>query len=169
MTEPAAKQPIFEIRHLYVKEHSCKVPHSPDIYQDEWKPEVNMEMSAKHEKMKDSLYEVVLRLAITAKNNQRSAYVVEVHQAGIFKLEGFDEEQMKSLLSGYCPNQLYPYARKMIADITQAAGFQPLILSPVNFEALYMQQQQKASENTMAVTGESNKNTVPEEEEASYH
>lgn len=133
-------QPSLEMIHFYVKEQSCKVPQGFVVFNEEWKPEINVELDYKHEALGHNLYEVVIRLGITAKNNQRTAYIVDVQQAGVFRVNNIPtQEQKTNLLNVYCPNLIYPYARKVVADLTGSAGFQVLSLVPVNFEMIYLQ------------------------------
>lgn len=132
-------QPSLEAIHFYIKEQSCKVPQGFMIFNEEWKPEVNVELDYKHEALGNDVYEVVIRLGITAKNNQRTAYTVELLQAGVFRIKNIPDEQKNLLLNIYCPNMIYPYARKAVADLTHSAGFQSLSLVPVNFEMVYQQ------------------------------
>lgn len=147
MTNPSNEsevKPTFEIQKLYVKEQSLKLPYAPDIYNDDWKPDIHMEMNLSHNLLKENSYEVVLRIHLSGRNNQRTAFNLEVYQAGLFKLEGFNPEQLQLLLNGHCPNVLYPYARQVIANMLLDAGLPPLQITPINFEAAY--QSQKAQE-----------------------
>lgn len=147
-SQDAKTQPIFDIQRLYVKEQSCKLLHGSSTFLEEWKPDVQLEMNVKHEKLRDSIYEVVLQIHLTAKNNQRTAFVIEVQQAGIFKIEGLEEKQIQFLLEARCPNILYSYARKVVSDKTVEAGFPSLLLTPVDFEVLFMRRQEEKQKQT---------------------
>jgi preprotein translocase subunit SecB len=137
--------PIFTIQRIYVKDVSFETPHAPEIFREEWKPEVNVDLQTKTNRLEDAIYEVVLHLTVTVKMGDKTAFLVEVHQAGIFTIKGFPQEQLGHALGSMCPNILYPYARETISDIVIRGGFPQLLLAPVNFDALYMQhlEQQK--------------------------
>lgn len=138
----------FNIQRIYVKDLSFETPHAPEIFREEWKPEVNVDLQTKTNRLEDSIFEIVLHLTVTVKMGERVAFLVEVHQAGIFTLKGFPEEQLAHALGSLCPNILYPYAREAISDLVIRGGFPQLLLAPVNFDALYMQhlEQQKNKE-----------------------
>jgi len=144
--DPPASSTTFQIQRLYVKERSMKVPYAPGIFQRTEAPENTMEMGVKHTSLPDSTYEVVLQISVTAKVEQQTAFHLDIQQAGLFKLDGFEPAQHKQLLEAYCPNLLYPYARKVISDMTLEASFPPLTLAPVNFDALYQQSQTQAAQ-----------------------
>lgn len=141
--------PAFTIQRIYVKDISFETPHAPEIFKEEWKPEVNVDLQTKTDRLEETIFEVILHLTVTVKMGEKVAFLVEVHQAGIFTLKGFPQEQLSHALGSLCPNILYPYARETISDIVIRGGFPQLLLAPVNFDALYMQhleQQKKASE-----------------------
>ncbi len=141
-----AQGPAFTIQRIYIKDVSFEAPNSPKVFRDEWKPEVNVDLQTRTDKLEDDIYDVVLHLTVTVKMGETTAFLCEVHQAGIFMLKGFPEEQLNHALGSMCPNILYPYAREAISDIVTRGGFPQLLLAPVNFDALYMQhlEQQKA-------------------------
>ena len=144
--EPAQGQ--FAIQKIYVKDVSFETPHSPEIFRQEWKPAVNMEMSNDSRPLDKSLYECVLTITLTVKIEERTVYLVEVHQAGIFHIDGFPEQAMDQMMSTICPNILFPFAREFISDLITRGGFPQLLLAPVNFDALYAQQKQKEQEQS---------------------
>lgn len=149
MSEQATGQqgPTFNIQRIYVKDVSYESPNSPKVFREEWKPEVNVDLQTKTEKIEDDLFDVALHLTVTVKMADKTAFLVEVNQAGIFMAKGFSNEQMGHVLGSVCPNILYPYAREAISDIVTRGGFPQLLLAPVNFDALYAQhlEQQKSS------------------------
>lgn len=149
-TKETANQARFEILRIYVKEQSCKVPNAPTIFQETAKPEVNFEMNVKHERIDENVYQVTLKIHATSKVEQRTAFVIEVQQAGIFKLENLDENKLKFILEARCPEILFGYTRKNIADATMEAGFAPLTLAPIDFEGMYVQRQNKQAKTTAA-------------------
>jgi preprotein translocase subunit SecB len=144
----ATEQSRFDIQRFYVKEQTCKIPQGAAVFKEEWKPEVQLEMNVKHEKLGPKEHEVVLRLSLVAKNQQRTAFSLEVQQAGIFLLENFTEEQLNFILQAHGPSILYPYARKVVADMVYAAGLPSINLAPINFEGLYHQQKQQAQSSS---------------------
>lgn len=134
-------QQQLEIQRIYVKDISLETPMSPKIFKEEWRPEVAIDLDVKNNQLEENLYEVVLSITASAELSGKTAFLAEIHQAGIFYITGFDSLQTEQLLSAYCPTVLFPYAREGISDLTTRASFPQLNLAPVNFEALYMQQQ----------------------------
>lgn len=155
MVETAHKEegPIFSIQRIYVKDASFEAPNVPEIFREEWKPEVNVDLQTKTNRLEETIFEVVLHLTVTVKMGEKVAFIVEVHQAGIFTLKGFNQEQLSHVLGSMCPNILYPFVRETISDLVIRGGFPQLLLAPVNFDALYMQhleQQKKAAAGSSA-------------------
>ncbi|ADJ27023.1 protein-export chaperone SecB [Nitrosococcus watsonii] len=144
-TSEQGQQAQFAIQKIYVKDLSFETPNSPHIFNQaqEWKPELNLQLSNENQRIADNIHEVVLSLTVTAKLGDQTAFLAEVHQAGIFMLNGYNDESMGSLLGSYCPNILFPFAREVVADLVTKGGFPPLLLAPINFDALYAQQQQQ--------------------------
>lgn len=142
--------PMFMIQRIYVKDVSFEAPHAPEIFREEWKPEVNVDLQTKSAPLEDLIHEVVLHITVTVKMGERTAFLVEVHQSGIFTIKGFNEEQMGHILGSECPKILYPYAREAISDIVIRGGFPQLLLAPVNFDALYLQHTQQKGRTEMA-------------------
>jgi len=112
----------------------------------EWKPEVNVQINTEAKPMNEGLHEVILTVTITAKQLEKTAFLVEVKQSGLFHMTGFEQEQLGGMLGAYCPEILFPYAREAISDLVAKGGFPQMLLSPVNFNALYLQHQQKQAE-----------------------
>jgi len=137
-------QQQFSIQKIYLKDVSFESPNAPTVFQDgQWKPEVNVQINTEVKKISDELNEVTLTVTVTAKHDETTAFLVEVKQAGIFQLAGFEQEQLGGMLGAYCPEVLFPYAREAISDLVTKGGFPQMLLSPVNFNALYMQHQQQ--------------------------
>lgn len=137
----AVEEQQFAIQRLYVKDASLECPNSPEIFLENWEPDLNLDLDIDGSKeLEAGIREVVLRVTVTVKVNNKVAFLVEVKQAGIFTMAGFDEEQRKHLVASFCPNILYPYAREVVTDLVVKAGFPQLYLAPVNFDALYEQQ-----------------------------
>jgi preprotein translocase subunit SecB len=142
-------QQQFAIHKIYTKDISFEAPNAPAIFNEEWKPEVNLDLNSQGRSIGENTYEVVLSLTVTATNNKdKTAFLVEVQQAGIFGIAGFGPEELSHMIGSFCPNILFPYARETISDLVTRGGFQPLLLAPVNFDALYAQhlEQQKQAQ-----------------------
>ncbi len=136
--------PSMSLQKLYVKDASFEAPNAPQVFQEQGQPEVNLNMNQKVNKLADNVYEVMLTATVTCKVNDKTAYLAEVAQAGIFNMKNFEEQALHQTLGIYCPNVLFPYIRQEISNKVVAGGFQPLVLQPVNFEQMYAQQMQKA-------------------------
>lgn len=136
----------FAIQRIYVKDLSFESPETPGVFlNSDWKPEVNIELSVKHNKVEDKIYDVVLLVTVTIKHDKKTAMVAEVKQAGIFSIDGIEGESLDHLLASYCPNILFPYAREVVSDVVARGGFPQLLLAPVNFDALYEESKKKAA------------------------
>jgi preprotein translocase subunit SecB len=139
----------FEIRKIYLKDASCESPNSPGIFlTSNQQPDVSIDASIKVGKLdQEDYYDVVLGITVTSKVEEQTAFLVEVHQAGVFHIAGVADEDMPLALQIACPNVLLPFAREAISDLVTKAGFPQLLLSPINFEALYQQKvaQEKAA------------------------
>ncbi len=131
------------IQKIYTKDVSFESPNSPLGFQDEWKPSISVDLNTDGQSLENDHYEVVLSVTVTATNNDKTVFLAEVQQAGVFHLTGFDEEQRNFILGSYCPGTLFPYAREVISSLVTDGGYPPVILAPVNFEALYHEHQQK--------------------------
>lgn len=143
MSEDNADNKQFAIQKIYVKDISFETPNTPAVFTEQWNPEVNLNLNSESKPIADNVYEVVMKLTVTAKQGENTAYLAEVQQAGIFTLAGFADEEVKPMLGAFCPNTLYPFARETVADLVQRGGFPPLLLAPINFDALYAQQIQE--------------------------
>ena len=146
MTEQEA--PSFAIEKLYVKDLSLEVPNAPAIYLESESPEIAIQLQTGVQRLGDDVFEVLLTVTVTAKLTDKTVFLVEVGQAGIFRVRNVPDENLDPLLSIACPNILLPYARELVSDAVTRAGFSPVILQPVNFEALYasrLQQEQGAA------------------------
>ena len=135
-------QPQLALERIYVKDISLKVPGA-EVFTREWNPKPYIHLSTSSEQLDESHQQVVLTVTVSAKNGNETAFIAEVHQAGIFLLQNIPEEQMGHLLGAYCPNVLFPYAREVISDIVTRGSFPQLLLAPVNFDQAYMQSQQQ--------------------------
>ena len=153
MTEQEA--PAFSIEKIYVKDVSLEVPNAPEIFLEQDSPEVGIQLQIGVKKLSEDAYEVTLTVTVTAKIGEKTVFLIEVGQGGIFRIRNIPEDNMAPLLSIACPNILFPYARETVASLATSAGFAPVVLQPVNFEALYAaraQQEQQAAEAAASAT-----------------
>lgn len=133
---------------IYLKDVSFESPNSPGIFTLEWKPNVDVEIDNKSAVLADDLHEVVMTLTVTVKVGESTAFLAEVHQAGIFVIRGLDPEELHRAQHVFCMRMLYPYASAALTDIVTKGGFPQLLLAPVNFNGLYAQRQQSAVAQT---------------------
>jgi len=145
MSEPQ-QQPTFGIEKIYVKDLSLEIPHAPDVFLAGEQPQVDVQLHNAGAVIGEGLYQVVLTVTVTAKAGDKTMFLVEVAQAGIFQIRNVPETDIEPLLATACPNILFPYARETVSDVITRAGFPPVYLAPVNFEAIYMQRLQQAQE-----------------------
>lgn len=141
--QPGEQQGKFGIQKVYVKDISFESPNSPQAFGDQQSPSVNLQLTNESKLIADSTYEVVLRLTVTVATEEKTYYLAEVNQAGIFHIAGFADQVVARMVATVCPNILFPFAREMLADLVMRGGFPQLLLAPVNFEALYTQQQKQ--------------------------
>lgn len=136
-------QQEFVIQKIYVKDISFEAPNTPAIFRDKWAPQIDLELNNHASQIEEGVYEAIISVNVKAKIGEKVAFMVEIQQAGIFTMTNFTAEQIRPLLGSFCPTILYPYAREVVADVVNRGGFPPLNLAPVNFEALYQQQEQQ--------------------------
>ncbi|MGN6789691.1 MAG: protein-export chaperone SecB [Rhodanobacteraceae bacterium] len=139
----AAPQMQMALQKIYARDVSFEVPNAPKVFQEEGQPQVQLNLSHKATPLEGDNFEVVLTLTVTCTLNERTAYLAEVHQAGVFSFVGFDQQNLSLVLATYCPNVLFPFARQVISDLVLNGGFPPLLLQPINFDALYAEQQRQ--------------------------
>ncbi|HET9113063.1 MAG TPA: protein-export chaperone SecB [Burkholderiales bacterium] len=141
-------QAVFAIEKLYVKDLSVEVPNAPQIFLERETPEIGVQLTTLSSSIADDVYEIVLTATITAKTGETTMFLVEVAQAGIFRIAQIPADQLEAVLGIGCPNIVFPYLRETVSDLVSRAGFPPVILNPVNFEALYLQQKQNSANGT---------------------
>lgn len=141
----------FIIQRIYLKDVSFEAPNSPSVFTEAWNPDTSLDLNTKVNNLANDNYEVELFITITVKSNDKTAFLVEVKQAGVFFIQGYPQENMNQLLAAYCPNILFPYAREAIAGLVSKGSFPELHLSPINFDALYARRLQE--EQAKAVEG----------------
>lgn len=138
----AAQEAVLQIQRIYVKDVSFEAPNLPHIFQQDWKPQLNFNLSTEAKELGENLYEVVLNISAetTLEGSNDVAFICEVKQAGVFTISGLEDIQLAHCLTAQCPNMLFPYARELISNLVNRGTFPALNLSPVNFDALFMEQ-----------------------------
>lgn len=150
---PANDETQFMIQRIYVKDMSYEAPNTPAVFQQQWEPELKLDLNTTYTKLDENVFEVVLAVTATVSNKKTTAFLVEIKQAGIFTIQGAVEQQLEHLLNSFCPNILFPYAREAITSQVINGSFPQLVLAPINFDALYMQQlEEKNKANKEAET-----------------
>lgn len=149
---PAAGEsaPQFAIQRIFAKNISFETPNSPEIFTIQWKPDVQMDIDTKSKKLDGDTYEVVLSITVTAKIEDKTAFLVEVEQAGIFAIANLPPQQMAHTIGSMCPGILFPYAREAISNLVNRGTFPPLNLAPVNFDALFASYMQQVAQQAQA-------------------
>ena len=132
-----ADQAQFSIQKIYVKDVSFEVPGAPQVFSEPGQPQLELNLNQKVGRVGDGLFEVVLGITLTCKLSDKTIYLAEIQQAGLFALAGFDDRTLDMMLGTYCPNVLFPYARQFLGELVAQGGFPPFYLQPINFEALY--------------------------------
>ncbi len=145
-----APQPFFNLERVYLKDASVEVPNAPAIFFEQDMPKIEVQLQNRGTQVAEGAYEGVLTITVTAKINERTVYLAEVAQAGLFRISNIPPETMELVLQITCPTILFPYAREAVASMIGRAGFTPLHLAPVNFEALYQQQRAQAAAQAVA-------------------
>jgi preprotein translocase subunit SecB len=151
MAEPI--QPVFTIDKLYVKDLSVEIPNAPQIFLEREQPKVDLQIQNGAHPITDGVYEAFLTATITAKIGEKTMFLIEVTQAGIFQIRNLGKEDMDVVMGVGCPNILYPYLREVVSDAATRAGFMPVVLAPMNFEALYVQRMQQTQAEANAPAG----------------
>jgi preprotein translocase subunit SecB len=136
------QQPVFNIEKIFVKDLSVEVPNAPAIYLEREAPQIDINMSTSSQALGDDIYNTSITVTVTAKIGDKSMFLVECTQGGIFRIQNVPQDQIPMVLGIGCPNIVFPYLRETVSDVVIRAGFPPLLLNPVNFEALFLQQQQ---------------------------
>ncbi|MFN3750549.1 MAG: protein-export chaperone SecB [Thiobacillus sp.] len=146
-----AQQPVFSIEKLFVSDLSVEVPNAPAIYLEHEAPQIDVNLSTQSRALGGDLYHSGITATVTAKIGDKTMFLVEATQAGIFRIQNVPADQMPMVLGIGCPNIVFPYLRETVSDVIIRAGFPPLLLNPVNFEALFLQNQQQAQQAAPAV------------------
>ena len=134
-----AENKQLAIQRIYVKDLSFESPRAPQVFSEDWQPSVDVNLASEARPLTPGLFEVELVVTVNVSVGENAAFLVEVHQAGVFQVTGFAERELGPLLGSYCPNLLFPYAREVVSDLITKGGFPQFLLAPVNFDALYAQ------------------------------
>jgi preprotein translocase subunit SecB len=149
----ADNNPVFQIQRVYLKDLSLEQPNSPQILLEQQPPQVDINLALSAEGIGEVSYEVCVTATVTAKIADRTLFLVEAKQAGIFEIRNLPPEQLQGVVSVVCPQILYPYLRAIVSDVCTRAGFPPILLTEVNFQAMYEAQQQQAAKGAAANNG----------------
>jgi preprotein translocase subunit SecB len=138
-------QPVFNIEKLYVKDLSLEIPNAPAIFLERENPQIDLQLNTQAAALDDGIFDVTVTVTVTAKlpEKDKVLFLIEAKQAGIFQIRNIPAEEMETVLAAVCPNILYPYLREVVSDVAVRAGFAPVLLNPVNFESIYLQQKQQ--------------------------
>ena len=144
-TDPS-QQPVFQIEKLYVKDLSLEVPNAPQIFMQVDNPQLEIQVSNQGAHFSDGLFDVVVTVTVTARAGEKTIFLAEVAQAGIFAIRGVPQAELEPLLAVGCPTILYPYAREAISDLVTRAGFPAVVLQPISFEQMYLERRRQAAD-----------------------
>jgi preprotein translocase subunit SecB len=143
-------QPVFQIQRIYVKDLSLEQPNSPQILLEQTQPQVDINLALGAESVADGIYEVTVTATVTTKVGDKTLFLVEAKQAGIFEIRNIPEDQLQPIIGIACPGIVYPYLRAIVSDVCTRAGFPPVLLSEVNFQAMYEAQRAQAAQAVAA-------------------
>ncbi len=139
----------ISISKVYLKDFSFESPKAPDVFRsNEWRPQTDLNLRSSHTEIEgeEGLHEVVLTITVDAKDGDATLFLVEIQQAGLFVIDGYEDEEFNAIVGSFCPNILFPYAREAVASVVQKGGFPEFVLQPINFDSLYMQSRQQLAE-----------------------
>ncbi|MDJ0709451.1 MAG: protein-export chaperone SecB [Woeseiaceae bacterium] len=144
MAEQEQAQKQLAVTKIYTKDCSFESPQSPAVFnKGEWNPQTNLNLRSAHTALEGDTHEIVLTITVEAKEDDKTLFLVELQQAGIFEIAGYEGEELAAVVGSFCPNILFPYARESIASMIQKGGFPEFVLQPINFDALYLQAKQQ--------------------------
>jgi len=142
VSEEQQVQRQFLVQRIYTKDISFEAPNTPQLFQENWSPEIKVGLGSEVNKVNEELLELVLKVSVEAKHEDKTVFLVEIQQAGLFAIQGFNEQEADALIGVAAPNVLFPYAREVVSDLVTRGSFPQFVLQPVNFEAIYAQQRQ---------------------------
>ena len=148
MSEPKnnpQQNPEVNLQRIYIKDLSFESPNAPQVFKGKWEPKLAFEINIRSTSLEEEFcYEVVVELTIDVKNDDKSAFLIDVKQAGIFQVKHAEGEQLDHILRSFCPQILYPYARETVSDLAARGSFPQLLLAPIHFDGLYMKEKREA-------------------------
>lgn len=144
----------FQLQKIYVKDVSFELPNAPEVFRDEGQVEIKLNLSQRMNNLEDDVFEVILTVTVTASIEEKTVYLAEVAQAGLFVIRGLSESQQQGVLNTLCPHTLFPYASRTISGLVSDGGFPPLVLQPINFEQVYQQRLQEAQARAEQAAGD---------------
>ena len=140
----AEQEVQISIQKIYLKDFSFESPQAPEVFrQDDWQPKTDLNLRSSHTAVSDDHHEIVLTVTVEAKADDKTFFLLELQQAGLFEIAGYEGEELGAIIGSFCPNILFPYARETIASLIQKGGFPEFVLQPINFDALYLQSKQQ--------------------------
>jgi preprotein translocase subunit SecB len=159
MAEEQTAEKRLSIGKIYLKDFSFESPQTPDVFRhSDWKPQTDLNLRSSHTAIGDTQHEIVLTVTVEAKEEDKTFFLVELQQAGLFEIAGYEGEELNAIIGSFCPNMLFPYARETVASLIQKGGFPEFVLQPINFDALYFQaKQQQAAKQAEEQVEESEK------------
>ncbi len=163
MTELQQSEGTIHLERFYLKDVSFEAPNSPQIHDLQWSPEIKVEIQCRNTVIKDNRHEVVVQVTLTTTNKEKTAFVAEIQQAGLFVISGLSKPQNDQVLATFCPNMLFPYLREAVDNLVIKGGFPPVALAPMNFDAIYAQaqrQQQQEQQRQQQQLEKNNKNRI---------
>ena len=138
--------PVFNIQRMYLKDLSLEQPNSPQILLEQQQPQVDIQLAVGAGQIADGVFEVTVTATVTTKVGEKTLFLVEAKQAGIFEIRNLPEDQVQSIVGIVCPQMIYPYLRAIVSDVCTRAGFPPILLNEVNFQAMFQAQQEQAAQ-----------------------
>lgn len=144
MADEKTTEKRLAISKIYLKDFSFESPQTPEVFrQSDWQPKTDLNLRSSHTMVEEGLHEVLLTVTVEAKSADKTIFLAELQQAGLFEISGYGEDELGAIVGSFCPNTLFPYVRETIASLIQKSGFPEFVLQPINFDALYVQSQQK--------------------------
>jgi preprotein translocase subunit SecB len=144
MADEQAAEKRLSIGKIYLKDFSFESPQSPEVFrQNDWKPQTDLNLRSSHTAVSEEHHEIILTVTVEAKAEDKTLFLVELQQAGLFEIVGYEGEELSAIIGSFCPNILFPYARETVASLIQKGGFPEFVLQPINFDALYLQSKQQ--------------------------
>ncbi|MCB1844919.1 MAG: protein-export chaperone SecB [Halioglobus sp.] len=146
MTEQATQDRRIAISKIYIKDFSFESPRGPEVFTSgEWSPKTNLNLRSAHAVAPGDMHEVVLTITVEAKQEDKTLFLIELHQAGLFQINGYTDQDFDAIIGSFCPGTLFPYARESIANIVSKGGFPEFVLQPINFDVLYAESRKQAA------------------------